>query len=75
MTLYELEKGETGIVIDLIQNEFTLKLVEMGIYKGRSITPVEFTFSKDPICVSVSDSRLMLRREEAKSIIVTKCDL
>lgn len=75
MTLCELEKGEMGIVIDLIQNEFTLKLVEMGIYKGRSITPTEFTLLKDPICVSVSDSRLMLRKEEAKSIIVTKCDL
>ena len=75
MTLCELEKGETGIVIDLIQNEFTLKLVEMGIYKGRSITPIAFAMSKDPICVSVSDSRLMLRMEEAKSIIVTKCDL
>lgn len=75
MTLIDLEKGEHGIVYSLKHNDFLLKLVEMGFYEGRMVSIEEYTSDKETFCVSVSDSKIMLRKVEADSIMVQKCDI
>jgi len=74
MTLVDLNKGEYGIIETLVRDEHTLKLIEMGFYKGRMVTIVAETLFSDPLCVSISDSKVLLRRNEAKKILITKCE-
>jgi Fe2+ transport system protein FeoA len=74
MTLVELHKGEYGIIDTLVRDEHTLKLIEMGFYKGRIVTIIEETLFADPLCVSISDSKVLLRRSEARKILITKCE-
>jgi Fe2+ transport system protein FeoA len=46
----------------------------MGIFKGRQIESIEEAPFRDPICYRVNNSKIMLRNEEAKSIVVRKCE-
>ena len=72
MTLDELKKGEFAIIESLLSSSHKLKLVEMGIFKGRQIESIQEAPFRDPICYRVNNSKIMLRNEEAKSIVVRK---
>jgi ferrous iron transport protein A len=74
MTLDELKKGEFAIIESLLSSSHKLKLVEMGIFKGRQIESIQEAPFRDPICYRVNNSKIMLRNEEAKSIVVRKCE-
>lgn len=75
MTLNDLKKGEHGIIYSLKQNDFLLKLVEMGFYEGRMVSVLEYLSGRNTLCVLVSDSKVMLRKMEADSIMVQKCEI
>ncbi|MFV0238104.1 MAG: ferrous iron transport protein A [Flavobacteriales bacterium] len=71
-TLFDLKKGEVAIIKNFNDNELPSKLYEIGILPG---TKVEIKYSgpfKDPICICFgkSETKLALRKKEAKSILI-----
>jgi ferrous iron transport protein A len=66
----EMIPGETAVIEGFSDEQIGLKLLEMGLLPG---TAIRFNFSApfgDPICVSVSDVDLSLRKEEAATISI-----
>jgi Fe2+ transport system protein FeoA len=74
MTLNEVPIGESAIIASLLNNEFTLKLVEIGFYENKMLTIEAKSIGSDPICVSLGNSKIMLREKEAKGVVVRRCD-
>jgi ferrous iron transport protein A len=69
-TVAEMLPGETAVIEGFSDEQIGLKLLEMGLLPG---TAIRFNFSApfgDPICVSVSDVDLSLRKEEAATISI-----
>jgi Fe2+ transport system protein FeoA len=75
LNLLELSISERATITAIEQNEWMLKLVEMGCYQGKTIEIIRRSILGDPICVKISDAVLILREEEAKSIKVQKCNI
>jgi ferrous iron transport protein A len=66
----EMLPGETAVIEGFDDEQIGLKLLEMGLLPG---TAIRYNFSApfgDPICVSVSDVDLSLRKEEAATISI-----
>jgi len=74
MTLNEIAIGKSAIITSLLNNEFTLKLVEIGFYENKMLTVEAKAPSNDPICVLLGNSKIMLRKKEAESVIVRMCN-
>jgi Fe2+ transport system protein FeoA len=75
LNLLELSISERATITAIEQNEWMLKLVEMGCYQGKTIEIIRKSIFGDPVCIKISDSVLILRAEEAKSIKVEKCKI
>ena len=73
MRLDEIAEGESATIIALLNNELTLKLVEMGFYENKMLTVYSKAIGQDPICVQIGHAKIMLRKSEAEGIIVQKC--
>lgn len=66
----QMHPGEVAIVSGFLDEELSVKLMEMGCLPGSAI---RFNFTApfgDPVCVSVSGYDLSLRLEEAAAISV-----
>ncbi|MBL7788645.1 MAG: ferrous iron transport protein A [Chitinophagales bacterium] len=74
MTLNEIPVGESAIIKSLLNNEFMLKLVEIGFYENKMLTVEAKSIGNDPICVSLGNSKIMLREKEAKGVVVRRCE-
>jgi ferrous iron transport protein A len=72
MTLADLKPGQTGRVESFTDEEFSLKLLEMGCLPGELITIERIAPLGDPMAVWVSGYMLSLRREEASTVIVSR---
>ena len=69
-TVAKMHPGEIKTIKGLVDDEISLKLLEMGCIPGSKLT---FNYKApfgDPVCVSVSGYDLSLRISEADSIIV-----
>ncbi len=66
----EMKSGETRKIVEILDEELTLKLLEMGCIPGNKITFNYRAPLGDPVCVSVSGYELALRHSEAKAISV-----
>lgn len=74
MTLADAEIGEQLIITSLLNNEFMLKLVEIGFYENKMLSVEAKAPAHDPICILLGNSKIMLRKNEAGSVIVRKCN-
>lgn len=74
MTLAEAQIHENVMITSLLNNEFMLKLVEIGFYENKMLTVEAKSITNDPICVLLGNSKIMLRKKEAEGIIVRKCN-
>ena len=66
----DMKPGESAIISGFLDEEVSVKLMEMGCLPGSRI---EFNFTAplgDPICISVSGYELSLRLEEASTISI-----
>lgn len=66
----QMKPGEVAIISDLLDDQLSVKLMEMGCLPGAT---VRFNFSApfgDPVCISVSGYELSLRLEEAYAISI-----
>ncbi len=79
ITLGDLRRGDKGIVTHieaanasgsgLTAEELKRRLFEAGLVEGTTVRLVhEGPFGGDPIAVEVNDSRIALRRGEAKAV-------
>lgn len=73
MTLEKIEIGESAIITAILNNEFTLKLIEMGFYENKMVQLIARTFDKETVSVKIGHSKIMLRKNEAQTVIVRKC--
>lgn len=74
MTLSEAIIGESVIITSLLNNEFMLKLVEIGFYENKMLSVIAKAVTNDPVCVQLGNSKIMLRKKEAESVIVRRCE-
>ena len=66
----DLNPGESGVIAELLDDELSLKLLEMGCLPGQPITLKYTAPFGDPICVSISGYDLSLRLDEAIKISI-----
>ncbi len=72
-----LRIGEIGTVIGIKTENSLLrmKLLCMGIVEGSSVVVTNIAPLKDPITVAVKGFKLSLRRNEARSIVISRSDI
>ncbi len=68
--LSQIERGQSARVVDIDSGEVGRRLVEMGVYPGRTISMVRRAPLADPIEYSVGGSSLSLRESEADLVSV-----
>jgi len=72
--LSELKEGQTGIINSINEDDFFLKLMEMGFIPGEPVSIEQVAPHGDPISVSVAGYKLSLRLNEAAHILVEVTD-
>lgn len=70
MTLDKLNLDQYVTITNLVQNGLTSKLVDMGLYPGKSVKVVFKAPFGDPIAIDVDGYTLSLRKEEASLVEV-----
>lgn len=70
MTLDSLKLNQSVTIKRLTENGLTSKLVDMGLYPGKSIQIVFKAPFGDPIAVDIDGYTLSLRKEEASLVEV-----
>ncbi|WP_185864379.1 FeoA family protein [Blattabacterium cuenoti] len=70
MYLSNLKKGDKGIIKGYKNEDYPIKLLELGILPGVQFEVVFVSIFYDPLCISYDKSFLALRRKEAENIIV-----
>jgi ferrous iron transport protein A len=73
-TLGNLKIGEKGIIVAFTDELLSLKLLEMGVLPGIEVVMSHLAPAGDPIAIKVEDYLLALRRDEANTVIIKKCD-
>ena len=68
--LTELNEGSFAIIRSVEKEDFTLKLLEMGLVPGEKLHMENNNKSRSPIIVRLGGSSISLRREEAECIVV-----
>ncbi|WP_185867053.1 FeoA family protein [Blattabacterium cuenoti] len=70
MNLSNLKKGEKGIIKGYKNDNFSIKLLELGVLPGVKFEILFVSVFYDPLCISYDQSCLALRKEEAENIII-----
>ncbi len=70
MTLDHLKLNQSVIIQGLTENGLTSKLVDMGLYPGKSVKVVFKAPFGDPIAIDIDGYTLSLRKEEASLVEV-----
>ena len=70
MRLSDLKPGQEAVIESIVDQEFTLKLLEMGCLPGEKVRVERIAPLGDPMAVSVSGYLLAMRKEEASGIVV-----
>ncbi|MFA5879610.1 MAG: ferrous iron transport protein A [Candidatus Margulisiibacteriota bacterium] len=75
ITLADFKKNESGIITGILaEGEIKRRLLAMGIIKNTSFKIIRKAPLGDPIEISVKGFKLMMRKNEAKLILVKKID-
>ena len=70
MTVNDLKKGESGIIIDVSSNQIPLKLLEMGCLPGNTVKLLQVAPFSDPLYLNINGTHLALRKETASHILI-----
>ncbi len=68
--LSELKEGQCGVIHSINEDEFFLKLMEMGFIPGEKVTIEQTAPHGDPMSVTVAGYKVSLRLNEAAHILV-----
>ena len=69
-SLSEISNGQQVQVVGVLQSSLKVKLMEMGMVKGKSLTVLYRAPLGDPIAIDVDGYVLSLRKDEAKLVEV-----
>jgi ferrous iron transport protein A len=72
--LSELKSGQKASIIDISENDLSLKLMDMGCLQGEEIMMIGAAPLGDPIMFNLGSYILSLRMEEAENIHVKLID-
>lgn len=72
LPLSKIANGERAIVHEILASELKVKLMEMGLVKGKALTVLFRAPLGDPIAVDIDGYVLSLRIEEAALVLVVK---
>ena len=72
MTVADLKKGESGIIVDSSSEDIPLKLLEMGCLPGNTVTLLQVAPFSDPMYLDINGSYLAIRKETALLIEITQ---
>ncbi len=67
-----LKVGESAIITEILPHALSIKLSEMGLFKGKLITVMFKAPLGDPIAVDIGGYVLSLRKDEACIVAVEK---
>lgn len=70
--LTDLARGETAVIREFRNQDLMLKLLEMGVLPGETVTLELRAPLGDPLSIRVSGYLLSIRKSEARSILVQK---
>lgn len=71
MTLFDLQPGQKGIILQIKGNNFLRKrLLEMGFVQGKTISVIRKAPLQDPIEYEIMGYHVLLRGDEAKNVKV-----
>ena len=68
--LSELKPGQIGVIESFKDYELSLKLLEMGCIPGETVEVIRIAPFGDPLAISVSGYVLVLRKDEAETVVV-----
>lgn len=68
MNLSEIKKGQEALVTKVNGDVLALKLFEMGVLPGELVSLEHIAPFGDPIAISVGESKLCLRLEDAAHV-------
>ncbi len=72
VTLDELAPGQRATVEQIDgPPDLTQRLAELGLFEGETLELVAFALLGDPLEIRLGNTRLSLRKREAKSVRVT----
>jgi len=70
-SIFDMKIGQEGIIKKIVAKEpIKSRLFSFGILKGNRIKILERTIKKETLEVDIEGSRVALRSEEARSILV-----
>ncbi len=73
ISLSALEIGATATIKDISDElKYKARFSEMGIIPGKSLKLIQRYSTLGPICIKIMDSFIMIRKENADKIIVSK---
>jgi len=68
--LSELKEGQSGTIHCINEDDFFLKLMEMGFIPGEAVSVEQRAPHGDPLSVSIAGYKVSLRQNEAENILV-----
>lgn len=68
--LADLPVKKTGIIKEVLENEISSKLFELGVLPGSNFIIVARAPLGGPICIKIGNSLIVLRKKEAASITI-----
>lgn len=68
MNLSELKYGDEAVVVKVSDNELSLKLMEMGLLPGESVSLENIAPFGDPIAIKVGEYKMCIRTKDAANI-------
>ena len=74
LTIADLKKGESGVIIDSSSKDIPLKLLEMGCLPGNEVKLLQLAPFSDPLYLNVNDSFLAIRKDTAALILIDRID-
>lgn len=70
MTLFELRKGESGYIKNILTESYTCKLLTLGLLPKAKVTYVRNAPFGGARYLKIDDHYVAIRENEAKSIII-----
>lgn len=70
MKLSELQFGQEALVENIADNELSLKLLEMGLLPGETVSLENVAPFGDPIAIRVGEYKMCLRLGDADSVTI-----
>lgn len=74
LPLSTLKKGQSAIIVEVLNHGESMKLMEMGCLPGEKITLENIAPLGDPIAISVAGYKLSLRKSDAEKLLVSLVD-